>query len=199
MKRFRLVGHLAAAIASTGFVLPLELLAADAGQALGASGLSASGCRHGTDRDLAIADDLGCQPGRRGDFDRPGSHRPRRSASPVDRHRAEYRHGSRHHDQRSTRTVCDPRPERRDVRSGQWRRLWSFPAVDAQCQPAVGQQSGADRGRRLDRPGSELLSGRPVLSADLLPISRLRAVRVELLSFAVLRAAGLVEQFLLPL
>ena len=73
-----------------------------------------------------------------------------------------------------------------------------FRAVDAQCQPAVGQQTGDDRGRRLDRPGSELLSGRPVLSADLLSVSRLRAVRVELLSFAVLRAAGLVEQFLLP-
>ena len=33
MKRFRLVGYLAATMASTGFVLPLELLAADAGQA----------------------------------------------------------------------------------------------------------------------------------------------------------------------
>jgi hypothetical protein len=34
LKRFRFVGYLAAAIACTGFVLPLELLAADAGQAI---------------------------------------------------------------------------------------------------------------------------------------------------------------------
>jgi hypothetical protein len=71
--------------------------------------------------------------------------------------------------------------------------------MDAQCQPSVGQQTGADRGRWLDCPGSELLSRRPVLSADLLSAKLLRAVRVELLSFALLRAAGLVEQLLLPL